>query len=81
MGRVDEESSDLGGLDLGSAKSGRRLGSGLERCVRGTSVGDVLGENSGDGKIGSTFDVSERGEPGRVDVEGGGVEDLARGLA
>lgn len=39
-----------------------------------------MGENSAGGYIGSTFDVSENGEPGRVATDGGGVVDLARGL-
>ena len=39
-----------------------------------------MGENSAGGYIGSTFDVKENGEPGRVTTEGGGVIDLARGL-
>ena len=44
------------------------------------SIGDRVGEKSAGGYIGSTFDVSENGEPGRVAIEGGGVVDLARGL-
>lgn len=31
--------------------------------------------------MGSTLDVSRVGEPGRVEKDGGGVSDLARGLA
>ena len=43
--------------------------------------GDLSGENSGGGYIGSTLDVNDNGEPGRVDREGGGVVDRARGVA
>lgn len=40
-----------------------------------------MGENSGGGKIGSTLEVNEKGDPGRVKAAGGGVFDSARGLA
>ena len=46
-----------------------------------TSDGERTGENSGGGNIGSTFDVNEKGDAGRVDKNGGGVVDNARGLA
>lgn len=85
MGKV---SSDLEGLELclvcGEQRVSRRLCllSALARYMSEVSGGgDLFGENSGGGYMGSTFDVSENGDPGRVETDGGGVVDLARGLA
>ena len=50
----------------------------MERLL---SSGERAGENSGAGKIGSTLDVSDNGEPERGDSDGGGVAESARGLA
>lgn len=54
--------------------------SGSGRWVRDGSDGDRAGENSGGGNMGSTLEVNENGDPGRVDEYGGGVADNARGL-
>ncbi len=52
----------------------------LWRWEREVSGGDRVGENSGGGKMGSMFEVWN-GDTGRVAMDGGGVVDLARGLA
>lgn len=80
--RGDEEPRDTWVRGRGWRRSlkGCRESRGA-RFVRVGSVGDLVGENSGGGKIGSTLDVKENGEPGRVDEKGGGVADSARGLA
>jgi hypothetical protein len=43
------------------------------------SGADRLGEYSAGGNIGSIREVSGRGEPGRFEMWGGGVIDMARG--
>ena len=79
--RVGEVSCDRygGGLDpCWSARDWRFWA----RCASTVSAdgGDLLGENSAGGKIGSTFEVREKGEPGRVAVDGGGVVEPGRGV-
>lgn len=44
------------------------------------SGGERLGEYSAGGNIGSTRDVSGKGDPGRLVICGGGVMDIARGV-
>lgn len=79
--RIGDVSSALAGLELCKIDRVCRFCSALDRWASDASTGELLGEYSGCGKIGSILDVRPTGEPGRGDIDGGGVMDLARGLA